>query len=124
MPALRASSDADLQDLSKLTDVALDAKIAALTTEKQGRQSTLIIGAAGAIGQRLCAALAAQGHRVIAADRMWAAIAISTSGFNHLAPISQPQTTRHTAVRYGLLGTQADRVLLGAWDGMLCPNWG
>lgn len=32
--------------------------------------STLIIGAAGAVGKRLCAALAARGHRVIASDRM------------------------------------------------------
>lgn len=33
-------------------------------------QSTLIIGAAGAVGKRLCAALAQSGHRVIATDRM------------------------------------------------------
>lgn len=32
--------------------------------------STLIIGAAGAVGKRLCAALAARGNRVIASDRM------------------------------------------------------
>lgn len=32
--------------------------------------STLIIGAAGAVGKRLCAALAARGTRVIASDRM------------------------------------------------------
>ena len=32
--------------------------------------STLIIGAAGAVGKRLCAALTARGTRVIAADRM------------------------------------------------------
>ena len=31
---------------------------------------TLIIGAAGAVGKRLCTALAARGHRVIASDRM------------------------------------------------------
>ena len=32
--------------------------------------ATLIIGAAGAVGKRLCAALTAQGKRVIASDRM------------------------------------------------------
>ncbi len=32
--------------------------------------ATLIVGAAGAVGKRLCAALAANGHRVIASDRM------------------------------------------------------
>jgi len=32
--------------------------------------ATLIIGAAGAVGKRLCAALTAKGHRVIASDRM------------------------------------------------------
>ena len=32
--------------------------------------STLIIGAAGAVGKRLCAALTARGTRVIACDRM------------------------------------------------------
>jgi nucleoside-diphosphate-sugar epimerase len=32
--------------------------------------TTLIIGAAGAIGKRLCAALSQQGTRVIASDRM------------------------------------------------------
>jgi len=32
--------------------------------------STLIVGAAGAVGKRLCAALSAQGTRVIASDRM------------------------------------------------------
>lgn len=32
--------------------------------------STLIIGAGGAVGKRLCAALASGGHRVIASDRM------------------------------------------------------
>jgi threonine 3-dehydrogenase len=32
--------------------------------------TTLIIGAAGAVGKRLCAALAGRGHRVIASDRM------------------------------------------------------
>lgn len=35
-----------------------------------GKTSTLVIGAAGAIGKRLCAALAYRGHRVIASDRM------------------------------------------------------
>ena len=34
------------------------------------KPSTLIIGAAGAVGKRLCAALVANGHRVIASDRM------------------------------------------------------
>jgi threonine 3-dehydrogenase len=32
--------------------------------------ATLIVGAAGAVGKRLCAALTARGHRVIASDRM------------------------------------------------------
>ena len=32
--------------------------------------STLVIGAAGAVGKRLCAALASRGTRVIASDRM------------------------------------------------------
>lgn len=32
--------------------------------------ATLIIGAAGAVGKRLCGALAARGHRVVASDRM------------------------------------------------------
>ena len=32
--------------------------------------ATLIIGAAGAVGKRLCAALAARGTRVVASDRM------------------------------------------------------
>ena len=41
-----------------------------IKAEKQRRQSTLIIGAAGAIGKRLCEALTAKGHRVIASDRM------------------------------------------------------
>ena len=31
---------------------------------------TIIIGAAGAVGKRLCAALTARGHRVVASDRM------------------------------------------------------
>lgn len=32
--------------------------------------TTIIVGAAGAIGKRLCAALSKQGARVIASDRM------------------------------------------------------
>ena len=32
--------------------------------------ATLIVGAAGAVGKRLCKALAARGTRVIASDRM------------------------------------------------------
>ena len=35
-----------------------------------GRQSTLVIGAAGSIGRRLCAALAHRGDNVIAADKV------------------------------------------------------
>lgn len=35
-----------------------------------GKPATIIIGAAGAVGKRLCAALAARGTRVVAADRM------------------------------------------------------
>jgi hypothetical protein len=65
---LRPLSNAD--DLSKLTDAELDNRLRALNDEKHRRQSTLIIGAAGAIGKRLCAALTARGHRVIASDRM------------------------------------------------------
>jgi threonine 3-dehydrogenase len=34
------------------------------------KPATLIVGAAGAVGKRLCAALTARGHRVIASDRM------------------------------------------------------
>jgi threonine 3-dehydrogenase len=58
------------QDWSKCSDAELDAHHRAIVVEKQRRQSTLIIGAAGAIGKRLCAALTARGHRVIATDRM------------------------------------------------------
>jgi threonine 3-dehydrogenase len=57
-------------DWSKVSDTELDAQQRAIAAEKQRRQSTLIIGAAGAIGKRLCAALTARGHRVIATDRM------------------------------------------------------
>eukprot|EP00946_MAST-07B_sp_MAST-7B-sp1_P001881 g1881.t1 len=32
--------------------------------------STIVIGAAGAVGKRLCASLSARGHRVVASDRM------------------------------------------------------
>eukprot|EP00937_MAST-01D_sp_MAST-1D-sp2_P007059 g7059.t1 len=35
-----------------------------------GKPCTIIIGAAGAVGKRLCAALTGRGHRVIASDRM------------------------------------------------------
>ena len=31
---------------------------------------TIVIGAAGAVGKRLCTALSARGHRVVASDRM------------------------------------------------------
>ena len=48
-------------DLSKTSDNELDNLLRAIKGEKQRRQSTLIIGAAGAIGKRLCAALAAKG---------------------------------------------------------------
>jgi len=57
-------------DLSQISDEELDERLQAIKAEKQRRQSTLIIGAGGAIGQRLCAALAARGHSVIACDRM------------------------------------------------------
>ena len=57
-------------DFSSVSDSDLDSRLRALVSEKQRRQSTLIIGAAGAIGKRLCAALTARGHRVIATDRM------------------------------------------------------
>jgi len=40
------------------------------TRAKNDGSSTLIIGAAGAVGKRLCAALKVAGHRVIATDRM------------------------------------------------------
>ena len=46
--------------------------------------STLIIGAAGAVGKRLCAALTARGTRVIAADRMH--VAGSTGDAKGAAP--------------------------------------
>ena len=41
-----------------------------LSTTEADAPATLIIGAAGAVGKRLCAALVARGHRVIASDRM------------------------------------------------------
>jgi threonine 3-dehydrogenase len=66
----RHLNNTTLSDLSKLTDADLEATVRAVMSEKQRRQSTLIIGAAGAIGKRLCAALTARGHRVIASDRM------------------------------------------------------
>ena len=39
-------------------------------TPMAGIGNTIIIGAAGAVGKRLCAALSARGHRVVASDRM------------------------------------------------------
>eukprot|EP00658_Telonema_sp_P-2_P056003 TRINITY_DN44501_c0_g1_i1.p1 TRINITY_DN44501_c0_g1~~TRINITY_DN44501_c0_g1_i1.p1 ORF type:complete len:500 (+),score=99.64 TRINITY_DN44501_c0_g1_i1:160-1659(+) len=57
-------------DLTQMSDEELDRTLIAIRKEKQQRESTLIVGAAGAIGKRLCAALAARGHRVIASDRM------------------------------------------------------
>ncbi len=57
-------------DTKSLSDAELDETMKALKAEKAARQSTLIIGAAGAIGKQLCAALTARGHRVIASDRM------------------------------------------------------
>ena len=57
-------------NLSNVSDTELDEQLEAIKAEKQRRQSTLIIGAAGAIGKRLCEALTAKGHRVIASDRM------------------------------------------------------
>merc|ERR1719183_1988718 len=56
---LTSASDADLVETRK-----------AIEAEQKRRQSTLIIGAAGAVGKRLCAALTAAGHRVVASDRM------------------------------------------------------
>ncbi|KAH8059969.1 L-threonine 3-dehydrogenase [Aureococcus anophagefferens] len=55
---LRNASDADLEATKK-----------AIANEQKRRQSTLIIGAAGAVGKRLCAALTQAGHKVIATDR-------------------------------------------------------
>ena len=59
-----------MSDFSKMTDLELTESLKAMQAEKRRRQSTLIIGAAGAIGKRLCGALTARGHRVIATDRM------------------------------------------------------
>lgn len=55
--------------MSLFSDEELDANIRLMKAEKQRRQSTLVIGAAGAVGKRLCAALTERGHRVIATDR-------------------------------------------------------
>lgn len=66
----RTVATRSVSDWTKVSDAELDAQMRALAAEKQRRQSTLIIGAAGAIGKRLCAALTARGHRVIATDRM------------------------------------------------------
>jgi len=57
-------------DVAALSDKELAATRSAILQEQKSRQSTLIIGAAGAVGTRLCAALSAAGHRVIASDRM------------------------------------------------------
>ena len=59
-----------VEDLSRLSDQELDAGLRAIKTEKHRREATLIIGAGGAVGKRLCSALTARGHRVIASDRM------------------------------------------------------
>ena len=59
-----------MEDLTQLSDADLDEKLRAIKAEKQKREATVVIGAAGAVGTRLCAALAARGHRVIATDRM------------------------------------------------------
>jgi len=72
--ALRASQARILAtrqfSYTNLSDAELDEQLKGLKAEKRRRQSTLIIGAAGAIGKRLCAGLTARGHRVIASDRM------------------------------------------------------
>mmetsp|Transcript_4090 Transcript_4090/g.12062 ORF Transcript_4090/g.12062 Transcript_4090/m.12062 type:complete len:490 (-) Transcript_4090:37-1506(-) len=57
-------------DVKTLTDAQLEATRSAILEEQRGRRSTLIIGAAGAVGKRLCKALTDAGHRVIASDRM------------------------------------------------------
>jgi len=54
------SSSSSTSPLTSLSDADIDAQIRALVAEKQRRENTLIIGAAGAIGKRLCAALAAR----------------------------------------------------------------
>ena len=56
--------------LAAASDEDLEATRKAIIAEQKGRESTLIIGAAGAVGKRLCAALTAAGHRVVASDRM------------------------------------------------------
>merc|ERR1719422_708876 len=56
--------------LALFSDEELDANIRLMQAEKKRRQSTLVIGAAGAVGKRLCAALTERGHRVIASDRL------------------------------------------------------
>ena len=65
----RASSTRAV-DVAALSDRELAATRSAILQEQKRRRSTLIIGAAGAVGTRLCAALSAAGHRVIASDRM------------------------------------------------------
>merc|ERR1719422_1295716 len=76
-PGSRAFSTADSGfqgrgpvPLALFSDEELDANIRMMKAEKQRRQSTLVIGAAGAVGKRLCAALTERGHRVIASDRL------------------------------------------------------
>eukprot|EP01043_Picozoa_sp_COSAG02_P006095 COSAG02_NODE_170_length_31534_cov_33.568498_14_plen_540_part_00 len=65
-----STSTSWLEDLSRLSDQELDARLSAIKAEKHRREATLIIGAGGAVGKRLCSALTARGHRVIASDRM------------------------------------------------------
>ncbi len=67
---LSASASGGPEHYAQMSDGELEARLRAIVAEKQRRQSTLIIGAAGAIGKRLCAALTARGHRVVATDRM------------------------------------------------------
>mmetsp|Transcript_2880 Transcript_2880/g.8710 ORF Transcript_2880/g.8710 Transcript_2880/m.8710 type:complete len:484 (-) Transcript_2880:56-1507(-) len=57
-------------DVGALSDADLESTKKAILEEQKHRRSTLVIGAAGAVGKRLCAALAEAGHRVIASDRM------------------------------------------------------
>jgi len=67
---VRALSSDLSELLREMSNQDLDMRLEAIKAEKKRRQATLIIGAAGAVGKRLCHALSQRGHRVIASDRM------------------------------------------------------
>ena len=61
---MRALSTTELSELLEhMSNEDLDLRLQAITAEKKRRQSTLIIGAAGAVGKRLCAVLARRCQR-------------------------------------------------------------